>query len=162
MTATHIAWRVGICDALILLLTPFALILAATDDPIDRIYRQLLNSNFFLLLFVCSYVGWRGKAHAERLLRGERSWLRSLIEGFASGYFSAAVLFLAMPIQESWAAGTGWEGAASWTAKEWFYYSFEILLVVGPLAGAWGAVIAAILDAINRVLIHSFNRSVAT
>ena len=78
--------------------------------------------------------GWRSFAYAKRLMIGSMFIWRPAIEGFISGFLLIFISLWIAAGNEALAAGTIYDGAATWSVSEWFWFLKETAFM-GSLIG---------------------------
>lgn len=142
----------GTIDTLLVVMITFAIAAYEGLTPLGLFAEK----GRFLLTFVMPIsvlVGWRGGAHASRLVGGQRSWFRPALEGFAWGFLVIPVTQVIGIISEAFAAGPPWPTPGYSSLQDWFRY-FGYLLQISAALGGVGVVVALTVSSINRLLLR--------
>ncbi|CAD5373527.1 conserved membrane hypothetical protein [Rubrivivax sp. A210] len=144
MQPSNISLRVGQCDATLVLIAWSALWSFFASQPLAALPVLAFISAPLALL-----VGWRGQAHATRLLTGQASLRASVVEGACIGALAAIALFvLPWLVPRAFAAGHYLDDFDPSKPKEWVSLTWALAL---PTSGG------AVVGALHAVGLHYFN-----
>src|SRR5687768_11778552 len=110
----HVA-SVAVVDGLVVLVL-LGMLLALGGVPQSPSGWALAASGGATLALIAS---WRGYRHAQRVLAGTASWSRPVLEGFAIGFCPPFALLVLPAVNTAIAAGTVYDGAATWGTLDW-------------------------------------------
>jgi hypothetical protein len=96
---------------------------------------------------------WRGYRHSQSVLAGTARWYEPALEGFTIGFVPTLALLILPAVNTAIAAGTAYDGAASWGPREWISY-LGYALWFSSIFGCIGAAIGSLLSVLNRVLLR--------
>jgi hypothetical protein len=96
---------------------------------------------------------WRSYRHCQQVLAGTASWYRLPLEGFAIGFLPPFALFVLPAVDTAIAAGSLYDGAATWGPRNWVsYLAFAVWF--SSIFGFIGAATGYGLSLLNRVLLR--------
>ena len=150
MSARAAAVTTGAVDGLATLLAA-GLVVALFGPAPNQLVAVAPGVVYGFVVPLCSAVAWRGFAHSRRIQAGDLRWRQPIREGFLGGFLPLPISQAVFMTQDALAAGQGYPTIAS-PISEWVSYG---LLVLGAaiVLGLVGAVGAAILSGVNRVLL---------
>ena len=142
----------GTADALFVLLITFGSAAYYDGTSPLRLITEKWHILFTIIVPVSLMVGWRGGAHASRLISGNRSWFQPALEGFGWGFLFLPVCHAIGIMNEAFAAGPPWPSPGYSSAGDWLQYFWYLLQASATLGGV-GALVGLCVSGINRLML---------
>jgi len=141
--------RVAVLDGLVVLVL-LGMVLAIGGVPLSPSGWVLAAGGGAALALITF---WRGYRHSQHVLAGTASWYGPALEGFAIGFLPPFALLILPAVNTAIAAGTVYDGAATWGARDWVSY-LAYALWFSSIFGFIGAATGYGLSLLNRVLLR--------
>lgn len=127
-------------------------VIAALDGKSPLELASKYQGFLFIVLIISLVAGWRGYVDANKLLSGDRNWLRPTREGFIIGFIPLPGSHAFGILREAIAAGPPWPALGYSPMSEWLKY---IIWILGwsILFGGIGALYGLLLSGINRMIV---------
>jgi hypothetical protein len=136
--------RVWLIGSVLTFAAPILLWLFSDQRSIGAQWNAIFEWHFWSVIYglipLSILAGWRSFAYSKRLMSGSMLIWRPAMEGFISGFLLIFISLWIAAGNEALAAGTIYDGAATWSVSEWFWFLKETSfmgLLIGIICAIW-------------------------